>query len=1018
MKKSLIRLFGIGLVVMLLASMFMVAAPASAGTNSLTAKANADIPSTTGKLIQAGLNIYDIAIAGDGETIYVVGWEAAGSSKMYKSTNAGDTWSKITTPSAVTGNITLVAVGPDDPDTIAFLGNTTGLTTNLTGYVSTNGGSTFSSLGTITGDQGNAGALYDLAIAPLDGSTRYIAAAGRADAATTEPGIFYFNLGSAAPGWNDAVVDASWTNLVMGSIDFFKAIAFSPNFPSDQVMVAVSEETGAAAVTGYARYHIASFNQKKWDANVFSSYPVTIESSTNLTINAVDIALDPEYLGGDDTTRVAFLGMSANGTTTDLGGIYRLKDTALKELKLTTAIKSVAWDGTNLAAGDYENNNVYRCADALASSPTVSTSSGNKEIGVDGSGNDQTIVRWNGTTLVGVKQGPSSAFSRSTDNGKTWNDISLIDNALTTMKDIWVSPDGSVTYLLTDDGAEVALWRQASAWTRVLTIADTTNTYIVRGADSDPDVVYIADIGGTTMYYSTSGGVEKWTTRASRYNVADLAVQDADIAYVANNANDEVSKTTNGGFTWGSDKDSGASGGLCASLTMLGDDQLLLATTTGYVAYTADGNSSWSKVATQLSQSGNTQVTASGLAEGDYIYASVNHASATIQRWEIGQSGTTWKNLSAPTSTANQCYGIALYDGILYAANSDGTNSVVKRTLEPTTGTPSSSKWSTVSVSGVAFTATPSSMRISSGSNIITLLDATSQAYYTMTDTLASGTVLELAAPAEGFQNAINPVSGNSQDVAFSWSKPTTGTIAYDVRIWASDGSTILTTASRAATDGATPNLLIGPNQSGTQVLNWAPGQTYYWNVRTSSPIYSPWSEKRSFTIEPLGAQVPNVLSPVNGGEISNTNPAFSWSPVAGTTSYEFQLGLSTNFGKALTSETVAATGTRPLVKLDAGMTYFWRVRAVAPVMGDWSAIANFEIAEPPAAAAPPIEIIQTPPPVIQIPAAPPANVIQIPAAPAPPAQIAPSYIWAIIIIGAVLVIAVIVLIVRTRRSV
>jgi hypothetical protein len=59
----------------------------------------------------------------------------------------------------------------------------------------------------------------------------------------------------------------------------------------------------------------------------------------------------------------------------------------------------------------------------------------------------------------------------------------------------------------------------------------------------------------------------------------------------------------------------------------------------------------------------------------------------------------------------------------------------------------------------------------------------------------------------------------------------------------------------------------------------------------------------------------------------------------------------------------------------------------------------------------------QVPPPVINIPAPPPAQEIVIPPAPTPE-EIAPGYIWAIIIIGAVLVIAVIVLIVRTRRTV
>jgi len=804
-------------------------------------------------------------------------------------------------------------------------------------------------------------------------------------------------------------------------MDAFNAVAFSPNFASDQVMVLVSTENSTTGTTGYVRFHIASFNQKQWDASVFSEYPVTLESSDNLTtMNKADISLDPEYLGGDDTTRIAFVGMSVvDADGVELGGIYRLKDTTDKDMK-NSAIASIAWDGTNLAAGSYADNNVYRCSDALASTVTVLTSSANKEIGIDATGNDQVLVRWAGTDLVGVKQGASSAFGRSADYGKTWSDISLIDTALTQMQDIWVSPDASVIYMITDNNSQTSVWRQASSWQRILTLNNDYG-YIVRADADNPDVVYISDTANKTMYYSTDGGLTKWIVRASRYDVADLAVQDADIAYVANSGNDEVSKTTNGGFTWGSDKDTEAIAGDCASITLIADDQLLMGTDQGYVSYSADGNDSWTKIATQLTDGAAgtpTQVTADGLADGNFIYATVQAADAAMERWEIGQSSTAWKDLSAPAATDNNCYALMLDNGILYAITSNTTDSWLLRTMSPTTDTPASGYWSTIASAAESYTATPSSMRISSGSTVIWALDQTAGAVglFTLTDTLSTDGPT-LGSPADGFQNPINPVNGNSQDIAFSWNKPTTGSIAYQVKIYASDGETVLITATEAATDLATPNILIGPDQT-TDKLNFSPGQTYYWKVRTSSPVYSPYSEMRSFTIQPLGAQVPEVLSPANGGTTTNPHPAFSWSPVSGTTQYEFQLAYNPTFAKPIISEKTSVAGIRPNVDLDTGLTYFWRVRATAPVMGDWSAMSNFFMEKPAEAAPPPVEVITTPPPVIEIPAAPPAQQIVIPPAPAPPAQIAPAYIWAIIIIGAVLVIAVIVLIVRTRRSV
>lgn len=70
MKKKFSRVLGVGLTVALLASLMLVAAPVSAGTLKWTSET---IPSTTGKVLQPGIDILDLAVAGDEETIYAVG---------------------------------------------------------------------------------------------------------------------------------------------------------------------------------------------------------------------------------------------------------------------------------------------------------------------------------------------------------------------------------------------------------------------------------------------------------------------------------------------------------------------------------------------------------------------------------------------------------------------------------------------------------------------------------------------------------------------------------------------------------------------------------------------------------------------------------------------------------------------------------------------------------------------------------------------------------------------------------
>jgi len=109
----------------------------------------------------------------------------------------------------------------------------------------------------------------------------------------------------------------------------------------------------------------------------------------------------------------------------------------------------------------------------------------------------------------------------------------------------------------------------------------------------------------------------------------------------------------------------------------------------------------------------------------------------------------------------------------------------------------------------------------------------------------------------------------------------------------------------------------------------------------------------------------------------------------------------------------------QPAAELDYASTYYWRVKGLGTsTTTDWSPVTGFTTMAEPVEAAPPVVIQTMPAPIIEIPPAQPAPIIEIPAAPPAPAPIAPAYIWAVIIIGAVLVIAVIILIVRTRRIV
>ncbi|HEY32536.1 MAG TPA: hypothetical protein G4O10_05470 [Dehalococcoidia bacterium] len=150
-------------------------------------------------------------------------------------------------------------------------------------------------------------------------------------------------------------------------------------------------------------------------------------------------------------------------------------------------------------------------------------------------------------------------------------------------------------------------------------------------------------------------------------------------------------------------------------------------------------------------------------------------------------------------------------------------------------------------------------------------------------------------------------------------------------------------------------------------------------------------------------------------------SPSFAWGAIAGADYYNFELAPylpgSDAFIPAflIRQDIVNVSGIVIPDTLDYSTTYAWRVRAgrgsgsVLDEFGPW--VSSFFTTEAePEEAPPPVEIIQSEPPVINIPDW-PDTIYQ------EQTPIIPDYLlWVVVGVGAVLVIAVIVLIVRTRR--
>jgi hypothetical protein len=176
----------------------------------------------------------------------------------------------------------------------------------------------------------------------------------------------------------------------------------------------------------------------------------------------------------------------------------------------------------------------------------------------------------------------------------------------------------------------------------------------------------------------------------------------------------------------------------------------------------------------------------------------------------------------------------------------------------------------------------------------------------------------------------------------------------------------------------------------------------------------SPWSATRSFTVGAAEMEdlfKPTLLAPAAGAANTSLTPTFMWTEVEGAVTYELEISDNPAFRGV-------EKGTAPLfqragivsnvlildMSLEYDTAYYWRVRATTTAasrpgsegeLGEWVTGVFSTMSAPEAPAEP------TEPVVI------------------PPAQeITPGWIYAIIAIGAILIIAVLVLIVRTRRVV
>lgn len=958
-------------------------------------------------------------------------------------------------------------------------------------WISTNGAATgdadsWSSAGTI----GALAIFRDLAISPAVSGVREVVAAGSLAAA---PGVFALNLGGTLATWTDVTAtfadDGGAKTGVLGATATTSvfAVKFSPNYISDRVLVAISNDSAAGTTfLNLARFNTATSGA--WNAPAFPDYSGAAGASNGLittvtgiapaTLLTATISLSPTYTGLDSASRIAFVSIDAGGVATAGSGVYRTTDASTKLISdANMRFQSAAYNGTTLVAGRVIDNAIYRSSNALASTPDFAvTTQTQRPSGSPGATVvTNTMVAWAGANVVASTLGNESAFSSSADNGANFNDISMINTTIVNILNIAVAADGSKWYMVSNGtgGADTSVWsKTGTTWVRLMSIVGAAAPYSLRipPTAAASNVVYLVNSGTTTFYYSNDGGDKNWATRITNEAVTDLSVETADIIYYVN-AGGGVRKSVNAGFLWSDPAIPSLLSGTAFSIKSLGTNLVMVTSTAGVVSYSTAATLSFTRLGT-LTGGGNIQATATTLATNDFVYAAGDGGFAgvaadnVIYRYKIGSVApdNVWEKISGTPISVNIKYtGIILKSGVLYVnaldsgadgvqGTADELGSYLLRSINPTVArtsvlfdSPLAGLAGVTAATSPDFTTTKagslrtSNLQLSTATagNTLWAIDSdfaiseesgdstttVNDEVYSLTDGISTAGPT-LSSPAADAVIAVNPVSGLTFNVAFSFARPSLATnyeiqIAYDTAfnqpVAIAGGGLTFGVGVTAGFDPA-----VSPVSVSFAGANFNSGTTYYWRVRATAPFDSPWSATRSFSVGSL--DTPFALAgPAVGATDVSIKPILSWSAYKGAKWYEVTVSEDPTFAIPEWSHNVVGTVYGVVDALKYSTTYYWRVRgvtadpfvkgtAVITPSGPYMTGAFTTMAEP-TKSEPTVITIEKP-----APPAPPAQIIQVPVEKIVQQSIPNWMLMTIIVIGAILVVALIVLIVRTRR--
>ena len=315
------------------------------------------------------------------------------------------------------------------------------------------------------------------------------------------------------------------------------------------------------------------------------------------------------------------------------------------------------------------------------------------------------------------------------------------------------------------------------------------------------------------------------------------------------------------------------------------------------------------------------------------VYAASNTQDKGIYRFIINRS-TEWERIDSTLPSGGIIKQLRLSaDGTLYAINSQPVDAAnreggMERCFNPTF--PLGQAFETVT-RGLTDGATLSGLWLYE--HRLWSIDTTNTRLVTYNDSLTL--LVNLTSPSDGASGV------GTQNITLDW-QALPGTTSYQ---WQLDYDTDFSNPY----EGFEGNTEVVSARLPTFKL----ATTYYWRVRATEPVSSPWSAKWSFTTS-LGDSIiaPKLVSPEAGASSQELKPIFQWGAIAGADSYELLVSTDISFSSPIITKfgayALATTAWRCDVNLDYDTTYYWKVRATgAGNSSAWSTIGAFVTGSP-----------------------------------------------------------------------